>query len=88
MPTNDRPHDLDNVTRHLLANSVLNNSDHEWLKPLYAHVTGSANDYSEARYPGKDPGYWDGITQDQLRQALDAGSSIQAFVMKKLQIKM
>jgi HEPN domain-containing protein len=85
IPTEVRPHDLDNVTRHLLNNSVLSNSDYEYLKPLYARVTGSANDYSEARYPGKDPGYWDRITQDQLKQALDAGSSIQSFVVEKLQ---
>lgn len=56
MPTNDRPHDLDNVTRHLLANSVLTESEYAHLKPLYAHVTGPADYYSEARYPGKDLG--------------------------------
>jgi hypothetical protein len=90
IPTSDKPHDLDNVTKHLVANGVVTNNEYTGcLKPLYVQITGSARDYSEARYPGSNLGYWDGVTEEQLKQALNAGSSgVHDFVKKKLLISL
>jgi hypothetical protein len=88
MPSSDKPHDLDNVTKHLVDNGVIENSAYVgYLKPLYAHITGSATSYSEARYPTVDPTYWDSVTEQQMNQALHAGSKVQAFVKNKLRIE-
>ena len=85
--TMPQDHELDAVTNHLLGNHCVTHQEYaNELKPLYAHITGSAASYSEARYPGKNPGYWDNVTSEQLEHALDAGSSVHEFVKKKLNI--
>jgi hypothetical protein len=80
-------HDLDKVTKHLLDNSVLSGSDLGYLKPFFVHVTGS-HDYTDTRYPEKDPRYWQNMTTDQLAEGLNAGLEVHKFVIKRLTIKL
>jgi len=86
LPTHDG-HDLDVVARHLVANGKISQKEYDsFLRPMYARITGSAADYSEARYPGKNPGYWQSMTGQQLQQILDAGIGVFDFAKKKLNI--
>jgi hypothetical protein len=82
MPT---VHDLDKVTSHLIDNGRLTEEDYaNTLKPLYAHITGSATDYSAARYPPVNPGYWDSVTKEQQKMGLGSGLEVHDFVKKKI----
>jgi hypothetical protein len=81
-------HDLDLMTKHLVDNGVLTDSEYNYLKPLYAHITGSATSYDEARYPSTNPTFWDTVTKPQMDQALQDGSAVQVFVRNRLRIEM
>jgi len=78
-------HDFGKITRYLVGNNILTDNDLTQIGPHLATASGSAT-YSDTKYPGDNPSYWDSLTRTQVTNVVSAAESVHDFVLAKLEI--
>jgi HEPN domain-containing protein len=78
-------HDLDKIMRHLQRNGILTTSEISELRPYAGIVTGSRQ-YSDNKYPEKDPLYWENLSRTSLISICENATNILNFCDNRINL--
>ena len=78
-------HDFGKITRYLVTHNALTNDDVAHIGPDLATASGSVT-YSDTKYPGDNPAYWDSLPRTQITNIISSSERIHDFVLTKIGI--